>query len=417
MRVLFCLYSERTHFYSVVPLAWAFAAAGHEVRVASQPALTPLVTGAGLSAVPVGEDHQLRRMLTAFPRLLQHAGGFDLPPFTTADREATDVSWEELRDGYANFACWWFRLVNEPMAQGLVDFARQWRPDLVVWEPGTFVAGVAAASVDARHVRILGGSDFYARVREHFLAVRAERPAERTEDPLGEWVAQLAGRHGVEYREELLTGQATIDQLPASFRLRTDVDYLAMRYVPYNGPAAVAGWLRERPERARVAVTLGHSQAGLGGSDIPLPGILRSLADDDVEVVVATGDSELAARTDLPANVRHVGVVPLNELAATCSLVVHHGGFGSIATALRWGVPQLALPEQHDAHIMSRGLVARGAGALIPGSEAAPDRVRAEVLRLLASPAAAAGARGLRNELAATPSPSDVVATLATASA
>ena len=44
MRVLFAAHAERTHFYSMIPLAWALRTAGHEVYVASQPALTDDIT-------------------------------------------------------------------------------------------------------------------------------------------------------------------------------------------------------------------------------------------------------------------------------------------------------------------------------------------------------------------------------------
>ncbi|WP_051915552.1 hypothetical protein [Streptomyces aureocirculatus] len=62
-RVLFVLYAEKTHLFIQVPLARAFAAAGHEVRVASQPELVPEITRAGLTAVPVGRDHAMGRLL------------------------------------------------------------------------------------------------------------------------------------------------------------------------------------------------------------------------------------------------------------------------------------------------------------------------------------------------------------------
>ena len=49
MRVLFATYPERTHFLAMVPLAWALRTAGHEVRVASQPTFTDVITRAVLA--------------------------------------------------------------------------------------------------------------------------------------------------------------------------------------------------------------------------------------------------------------------------------------------------------------------------------------------------------------------------------
>ncbi|MGW7578886.1 hypothetical protein [Streptomyces sp. NPDC054765] len=54
MRVLFVTLAASPHFFVQVPLAWALRAAGHEVRVASQPDLMDTITAAGLPATPVG---------------------------------------------------------------------------------------------------------------------------------------------------------------------------------------------------------------------------------------------------------------------------------------------------------------------------------------------------------------------------
>ena len=62
MRVLLTTFAHNTHFYNLVPLAWALRTAGHEVRVASQPDLTEAITAAGLTAVPVGTDHVIHQV-------------------------------------------------------------------------------------------------------------------------------------------------------------------------------------------------------------------------------------------------------------------------------------------------------------------------------------------------------------------
>ncbi|MEV1049524.1 hypothetical protein AB0J18_31200, partial [Streptomyces sp. NPDC049916] len=75
MRVLFVLYAEKTHLYIQVPLARALEAAGHEVRVASQPELAPEITRAGLTAVAVGRDHGMGRLLAMRPEWKSRFGG------------------------------------------------------------------------------------------------------------------------------------------------------------------------------------------------------------------------------------------------------------------------------------------------------------------------------------------------------
>ena len=50
----------------------------------------------------------------------------------------------------------------------------------------------------------------------------------------------------------------------------------------------------------------------------------------------------------LPASVRHVPFVPFGTLLPRCAALVHHGGIGTTAQALRSGVPQLIMPMSHD---------------------------------------------------------------------
>ena len=70
MRVLFTTYSQRTHLFSMVPMAWALRTAGHDVRFACQPKFAQEVTQAGLTAVPVGRgDTSWHRLAEVHPDL------------------------------------------------------------------------------------------------------------------------------------------------------------------------------------------------------------------------------------------------------------------------------------------------------------------------------------------------------------
>ncbi|MGW1206200.1 activator-dependent family glycosyltransferase [Streptomyces cyaneofuscatus] len=406
MRVLFTAYAVRTHFYSMVPLARALEAAGHEVRVASQPELVPEITRAGLTAVAVGRDHGMWRVLK-----LRHGSErwAALPPFDVAGVSEWEGGVGYLRAGYADVVPWWFRLVNDPMADDLVALCRSWEPDLVVWEPGTFVGAVAARVCGAAHARMTWGVDFFARTREQFLRLRAQDPQGPGSDPLGEWLAGLAGRFGVEFDEELTTGQFTLDQLPEAFRLETSVDYVPVRYGIYNGPSVVERWLWERPARPRIGFTLGLSAVErLAGYAVSVPEILEALSQLDVEVVAAVRGWEGPA----PRNVRVTDFVPLAALVPTCRVMVHHGGFGTIGTTALHATPQLLLAEELDAPILASRVAAYGAGISLPVEGVSGKAVVARVERLLEEPSFTAGARRLQADLHAMPSPAAVVGRL-----
>lgn len=65
----------------------------------------------------------------------------------------------------------------------------------------------------------------------------------------------------------------------------------------------------------------------------------------------------------LPPRVAHVSYAPLSEALPRAAAIVHHGGIGTAARALKAGVPQLIMPmayDQHDnAHRLGRLGVAR----------------------------------------------------------
>ncbi len=114
MRILLTTYPEKPIFQPMVPLAWALRAAGHEVRVASQPFFADTITQAGLTAVPAGRQttDNWRRLTEAYPdRAASERVG--LPePYNAADPgqetvgrrcvRATAMSW---RSGTSRTTC------------------------------------------------------------------------------------------------------------------------------------------------------------------------------------------------------------------------------------------------------------------------------------------------------------------------
>ncbi|MFF2750046.1 nucleotide disphospho-sugar-binding domain-containing protein [Kitasatospora sp. NPDC058048] len=154
------------------------------------------------------------------------------------------------------------------------------------------------------------------------------RPAELRDDPLEEWLGQVLGRYGMTgpgrgFDEEPVVGQWTIDPVPTSLSLPLRTPRVPVRYVPYNGPSAVPGWLDEAPRRRRICLTLGVSfREVVGGDQASVGDLLAAVADLDVEVVATLDSEQLASIGPLPPNVRAVDFVPLNELLPSCSAVI-----------------------------------------------------------------------------------------------
>ncbi|WP_101788004.1 activator-dependent family glycosyltransferase [Nonomuraea indica] len=410
MRVVVATIAENAHLQGMVPVGWALRTAGHEVRVASQPRLADAVAGSGLTAVPVGRDHDLWRVMNAYQ--VVDGLGERAPLFGRAGRPAEEITWEYVRDGYRQVVPWWWRMVNDPMIDDLVAYCREWRPDLVIWGPVTFAGAVAAKVTGAAHARLVWGADKFALMRGHFLRLRDEQPPETREDPLAEWLGGRLARYGERFSEDLACGQLTVDCVPGSLRpgFGADVPRVPMRYVPYNGRSVVPDWLRRPPERPRVALTMGISAASRQDERMGTgQALLDALSGLDVEVVATLSAKQQAELTRVPADVRLVGYAPLHALAPTCAAVVHHGGWGTLATLTACGVPQLMLPNPLDQPLLARAVARQGAGLALAEGETTAAHVRAGLERLLAGPSFAEAARRLRAEALAMPSPNEVV--------
>ncbi|MDX3195179.1 activator-dependent family glycosyltransferase [Streptomyces sp. MN03-5084-2B] len=413
MRVLLTTYPERTHFLALVPLAWALRTAGHDVRVAVQPKFAPTVTQAGLTAAPVGRNSDLWQILGRYGHFLTDDPN-DLgipPPYDAVEREATAITWDYLVTGYARQVERWHKISNVPMIAGLVEFARQWKPDLVLWEPTTYAGPIAAKACGAVHGRVLLGPDIYGVARDHFLRLRAQRSPGEQHDPMADWLGACARKYGGEFGEDMVTGQFTVEQLPESLRLSANLRYLPMRYVPYGGQAVVPRWLRARPERPRIALTMGltTSEHDIDQSEA-LREMLGGLAELDAEVVATVAEADQKRLGPLPGNIRMVSYVPLTALVPTCDVLVHHAGFGTLATTIPYAVPQLLLPTEHDAPMLGRMFAAQGAGLSLGPGEHSASHITAGVTRLLTESGFREGAAGLREEMLALPAPNEVVA-------
>ncbi|WP_372352449.1 nucleotide disphospho-sugar-binding domain-containing protein [Streptomyces sp. KL116D] len=336
MRVLIAAFAHTSHFHGFVPLAGALRAAGHDVRVASQPGFADAITGAGLTAVPVGDDHRLlEAMQEKGAELQKYSADIDLS-------RPEDFDWDYLFNLYDLSVPYFYSVINdESFVRDLVGFARAWQPDLVLWEPYTFAGAIAARACGAAHARVLSASDLNAHFRQEFVKALAERPAEQRPDPLRDWLTEAAGRHGVAYDEELVVGQFSVDMLPERFRLDLGLPAEGLRYLPYNGRAVVPDWLKEPGPRRRVCVTTVdrerlHRRGGLPPlSDGPRRGRRRTRRHRRRR---RPGEGRA-----LPENVRVVDSAPMDVLLEGCSAVVHHGGATALVHGpLLHGVPQVA---------------------------------------------------------------------------
>lgn len=301
------------------------------------------------------------------------------------------------------------------MLDQLVEFTRDWQPDLVVWDPLFFPAPIAARDIGAAHARLLWGLDRFGWIRARFQDwLNESGTGQARVDLMAESMGPVLDQYGQEFDDELLVGQRTIDPTPPEMRLPTKLDYISVRPVPYSGSASVPDWLMKPAQRPRIRLTLGTSGRDLfGENEISITEVLQATADMDVEVVATLNSVQLAGVDSIPENVRVVEYVPLNLLLATCSAVIHLGGTGTLATAVDQGVPQILIPKEGSEYVDFANYVAsRGAGLVISRQELTSKSVKDNLAKILEDKSFQGGIKIIQDEMAAMPSPLDIVPTL-----
>lgn len=371
LRVLVVANAASSHYYCMVPFAWALRAAGHDVRVAVPPRLVDAVRDSGMVAWPVGADVDLGPIPRSGATAVAGTTG------SAAQSRMAQTGGRFIRHGAA-------------MVDDLLAGTEMWRPDLVVHEPTAVAGPLVATALGVPSVAHRWGVDVGRAVIE---AAEAELIA-------------LYGKHGVAYRG--VDSDFVVDPCPASLQDPSLPAGEPMRFVGYGGGGRVPPRIPRVAGRDRVVLTMGTIAGSLGGM-----GVVRELTDVMVEmglqVVIAVLAEQRAELGYVPDGAIALESYPLEELIAEADLVAHHGGAGTSLTSIAHGVPQLVVPYVGDSFVTGARIEATGAGLRVPIRECEPARIRSAVTSLLVDPSYRVAARRLQDELLSAPSVSDVV--------
>jgi hypothetical protein len=356
MRVLVVAAPLQGHLLPLVPLAFAFRDAGHDVLIASGGDALDVDLG-GLPTRDIAPGF-------AFGRI---AGRVMLRHPLLARRELAGVGGTAVVGEL-------FGAANATFADAVVTAAEAQHPDLVIYEPLAAAGAVAAGRLGAPGV-----------LQENNLF------------PAPDLVAAVAASAPMR-RFAVGTPAATITVSPPS--LVGHRAGMPMRAIPYSGGGDVPEWLLSRGTRPRIIVSR-STVSGPGGGD-PTAAIIAAAPAVDAEFVLVRPPG----KTDqLPANVRTVGRVPLDLVLPYAAGYVHHGGAGSVLGGLSAGVPQLVVPGPGDRRHNAEVVAKRGAGLAV----AARAITAALLTRLIGDEALAGAAADVRDEMAAMPDPATVV--------
>lgn len=397
MRILFTAAPGYGLMLPIVPLIWAARAAGHEVLLATTADMTDVAAQAGLPAVDVFPDFDVWDDLMRL--VIRH--GTDTDPAEVAAAEG--LSEELVRAAQSGHP---FTLFTLTMTEGTIATGRDFGADLVVHTSDHAAGRLAATALDTATLEVgnrvswsMRDADFH----ENHNVFGEDDLVRGLRDKLGIAQSDPTPLARIDPRAPSMGGISADEP-----DTRDGVPWWPMRFVPYNGGAVVPGWALRRPERPRVCVTLGTVVPHLNGAS-NLSVVIEALGGMDVEVILAAGKADLSALGELPSNVHSVGFLPLSAFLPTCGLIVHHGGSGTTAAPLHYGVPQLVLPGFADNHMSAQLVVDRGVGLSHDPTTVDVPTMRATADQLLNDPVFALAAQEVSAEMATQPSPTSVV--------
>lgn len=364
MRVLVVASPMVGHVLPLLPLAGALAAAGHEVVLATGP---EGMSAARLPGIQVRDTAPDLEVGPSFGRVaLRHP----VQALRSADGQ----------DRGTRFVGRLFAGLAARMLDGLRTLADEWPPDLVVQEPLAGAAGVVAA--ERRTPVVLVNMTLFDPVELFTSTVRALGAAARVPAPA-----------------------EVLDTAPPG--LVTSRSGRPMRFVPVAGGDTPAPPELTRPgERPRIVVS--RSTVADPRPDRLMSRVVAAAAAADVEVVLARPDKRLSGRR-LPPNVRTTEWLPFPAVFPAAAGAVHHGGAGTLLTALAAGIPQLLVPGSGDRRVNGEVLARSGAGLAMPAARIGPR----DLERLATDADLAAAARRLAAEIAGMPPPGEIVPVLA----
>lgn len=375
MRVLFTCFPQAGHITPLLPLAEAFVAQGDDVLLASGPDAEPAAVSRGFAfrqATPgFGEWYE------ALVRRTRGTPGDGLAP----DRV----------EGY--FLPRLFGEVGVALTvDGLLAAAREFGPDLIVFDPVLFAGPLVAAVLGAPTLQHTVGPLTDGPVLD--LVADAVSPIWR------EFGLDVPSAAGVYEGTTVTICPPSLDPSAASIPrvqpLRPASRLEAPPALPIQLPL---------PGEPIVYLTLGTFSNNL---DI-FRGLLNALADEPFNIVATIGtDNDPTDLAPLPRNAVVERFIPQAELLPHCAAAVHHAGAGTTMGILAHGLPSVAIPQSADNFRIAELLGRAGAAATVKPGDLDPEAIRSSFRAAVSDPQYRLAAVKLADEIASMPSVGEV---------
>ena len=321
----------------MIPFATAWRAAGHDIAVAA----------------PASFREAVERT------------GFEFRPFADAPQDELDAVFSTLHqvspdEGNIRVVRDVFATIDATAAlPGLNDLISEWRPDVVVREACEFAAYVAAERHDLPQLRVAVGLASF----EEPMIAHCEPPSGRP--------APVGGPDGGSGTASPALGPAA-DHAPGQRRRRSSRDRhtALLRAARDARPEPLTDWWGGAADPL-VYVSFGTVAAGIGMFPDLYLAAAGALADVPVRVLMTTGGSaDPVALGPLPPNVHVERWCDEAQVLPQASVVVSHGGFGTLLRVLAAGVPMVVVPLFADQGYNARRVHDTGIAIALDGGPA-----------------------------------------------
>ncbi|HEY5785167.1 MAG TPA: glycosyltransferase [Microlunatus sp.] len=353
-RILFSAAGGHGHLQPLLPLARAAAAAGHQVLLSGAPSFAVHVANQNLAFSPSGPD-----LVPVHSELT----------LSTLDQERQAIP----RHFIGHLA--------PPRAHDLTELATDWNADTLVSDEADYGAIVAAETLHLPHATVItcgaGGMTPPSLIRSPLEHLRAGFSLPLEDGTL------------------MLQRSLKLNPFPPSFR--DPAHPLTGRVINYRPPHLPPQ--PSPPTAGPVYLTLGtifNTESG----DLLARITTAAAAADLTQVIVATG--EHVYPTDLraqPPNVTIHRFVNQQQILATCTALICHGGSGTILDALTYGLPMIILPLGADQPLNASRAHDLGCAIVLPADRVTQRQITGAVNRLLTDPTIRAASALLHTEL------------------
>ena len=403
MRVLLVSPDYASHYLPLSALGQALARRGHDVVVATGPALAGRVSGDGF------EHHELVLGPASNPGLARKSAQADeahhLSAFLAATRRGMVATLRLQAEARQRDLLWEPAAVTERLGEIVADVS----PTLVVSDQLAFGATLALRALEQPHVSFHPGHPAAIPGPGELYGFPSHRPEQFRADArelaeLRRLCAAVSERFTRTFNDTLRQlnprAEAVATALSATSPLLTLLNYpvqlagqrraLLPRSARFVGASvrrggelsgALATLLEAEDSRPRIYVSLGSFLSARADVLRRIVSAFRALP---VRVVVASGVTPRSALGAIPPDWHVASYLPQPEVLRSCDLVISHGGNNTVTEALWAGVPLLVCPFSTDQFAGAEDVRRAGLGDAFDPNAATPEEIADRALRVLA---------------------------------